>query len=227
MPLVTDSPEDAQKPGEPPTASSLVEPDLAAGRRRLPRWAVPLLALTAVPATAGAATLALNPGDTVAEPSGSSKTYACTVMLAANEVDKVKDYCDRYVRDLSRRVELTQAQRDALAADQKRAEQALDRPGRCVWPARSHTVDCARWRLVDRAGSDDPGPADVEAVREALREGGFTDAVVRLARPDDPAMPGSIFFSIPLGDACLLGYMTSLRGGGSRTLAGRLPNGHC
>jgi len=185
------------------------------------------LVFTAVLAVAGAATLVLGQMGRVGPSAGSSKTYGCVRMVPANRADDDPDYCDRHVRDLSRRVELTQAQRDALAADQKRAEQALDGPGWCVGPMPADPADCARRRLTNRAEADRPDPADVEAVRQALREAGFAGAVVRIARRDDPATHGSIFFAIPLGDACFVGYLQSLRGGGSRSLVGRLPDGRC
>jgi hypothetical protein len=227
MPFVTDSPEDAKQPGESTPASPSDEGDLAAARRRLPRWAVPWLVFTAVLVAAGAATLVLHGLGTIGSSGGSSKTYGCLVQVEPGRAGEAEDYCDRYVRDLSRRGELTQAQRDALAPDQERAEQALRWPGWCIRPAPPHVPDCARRGLTNRVESDHPGQADVEAVRVALHEAGFTTAVVRLARPNDPAVNGSIFFAIPLGEACFVGYLKSLRGGGSQTLVGRLPNGHC
>jgi hypothetical protein len=227
MPFVTDSPEDAKTPGESTPSGPPEEPHLAAGRRRLPRWAVPWLVFTVVLVIAGAATLVLNGLGTSGLSGGSSKIYSCLVEVEPGQTDEAEDYCDRYVRDLSRRGDLTQAQRDAAATDQERAQQALRWPGWCVRPAPPQVADCARRGLANRVESDHPGPADVEAIREALHEAGFTTAVVRLARPNDPAMNGSIFFAIPIGEACFVGYMKSLGGGGSQTLVGRLPNGHC
>jgi hypothetical protein len=227
MPFVTDLPEDAKTPSESTPAGPPEEPDFAAGRSRLPRWAVPWLVFTAVLVIAGAATLVLRGLGTIGSSGGSSKIYGCLVEVEPGQADQAEDYCDRYVRDLSRRGELTQPKRDALAADQERAVQALRWPGWCVRPAPPHVADCARRGLTNLVESDHPGPADVEAVREALDEAGFTTAVVRLARPNDPAMNGSIFFAIPLSEACFVGYMKSLRGGGSQSLVGRLPNGHC
>jgi hypothetical protein len=229
MPFVTGSPEDAKTPGESTPASPRDERHLAAGRRRLPRWAVPGLVFAAVLVTAGAAILVLRGFGPIGSSGGSPKLYSCFMgeVGEPEQAEEAKEYCDRYGRDLSRRRDLTQAQRDALADDQKRAEQALSWPGWCLRPAPPQVAECDRRGLTNRVESDHPGPADVEVVRKALDEAGFTTAVVRLARPDDPAVHGSIFFAIPLGDACFVGYMKTAQRGGSRNLVGRLPNGQC
>ncbi|WP_446218827.1 hypothetical protein [Micromonospora sp. IBHARD004] len=225
---MTHSPVEAKTPGASTPAGPPEGPDPAAGRRRrLPRWAVPGLVFAAVLLTAGAATLVLHGHGTIGSSGGSSKLVGCLVEVEPGQADEAKEYCDRYVRDLSRRGELTQVQRDAAAADQERAEQALRWPGWCVRPAPPHVAECVRRGLTNVVESDHPGPADVEVIRKSLGEAGFTTAVIRLARPNDPAENGSIFLAIPLGEACFVGYMKSLNGGVSWTLVGRLPNGHC
>ena len=207
---------------------------------------MPLLVFMAVVVAVGAVILLLDPAgiresgpghgpgpvEPAAASTGSSNAYIC-LGPAGNGADIARDYCDRYVRDLSQRAELTQAQRDALDADRRRVEYALSRLDSCAWPSPSDVAACARSRLADgpasspRPASEQLGPADVEAVQAALRDAGFNDALVRLARSEDPATDGSIFLAVPLKDACLLGYLDSLRAGGNRYLAGRLPNGRC
>jgi hypothetical protein len=231
MPFVTGLPEDAETPNESTPAGPPEEPDLAAGRRPLPRRAVPWLVFTVALVIAGSATLVQSGPGTTGWSGGSQRgprrIVGCLVAVRPGHAEEAKDYCDRYFRDVARRSELTQPERDALAADQERAEQALRRPGWCVTPPPPLVADCARRGLTNLAEPHHPGPADVQVVRQALDEAGFTTAVVRLARPNDPAMNGSIFFVIPLGEACFVGYMNSLAGGGGHSLVGRLPNGHC
>lgn len=65
-------------------------------------------------------------------------------------------------------------------------------------------------------------------VRQALTTAGHTDAVVRLARPDDPSVPGALLWAVRIGDVCVLGDLTP--GPDPRWhewYAGLLPDGHC
>ncbi|MEH1124324.1 hypothetical protein [Micromonospora sp. CPCC 206061] len=48
-----------------------------------------------------------------------------------------------------------------------------------------------------------------ETVRRAIVGAGFLGPVVRDARITDPAPRGAIMFAVPVGGACLLGYVTS------------------
>jgi hypothetical protein len=52
-----------------------------------------------------------------------------------------------------------------------------------------------------------PGKADAREVSRGLAAPGHPDAVVRVARSTDPAPAGSIVFAIPMGQACLVGYV--------------------
>jgi hypothetical protein len=61
---------------------------------------------------------------------------------------------------------------------------------------------------------------------EALRRAGFAGAVVRVARPDDPAPVGRLMYAAPAGPACLLGYFSRDNGEQPR-VEGRLPDGTC
>jgi hypothetical protein len=200
------------------------EPDHPVPRRRLPRSAVLWLVFGAVLAIAGTAALVL---DRMGRP-GSTKSYGCIqIQPASGPIDE--GYCGRYARDVSRRTELTRSRRDALADDEKRATEAVLRPGSCIGPMAlpSQVADCARLRLASRPVAGQFTPVDVAAVREVLVQAGFTGSVVRIARPDDPATRGSIFFDVPLDGACFMGHLDSLGGGGSWNLVGRLPNGRC
>jgi hypothetical protein len=184
------------------------------------RGRVPILVGTGLLVAAAAAALVLSQ-PLLSRPAGG---YACMRELPGNGVDDDPGYCDRLVGDASRRRALSQDQRDAAAAGQRRAEQALDQFDWCVKGLPPQGAEC------DGLGSvgPDAGPAAVASLVRALRNAGFADATVRLAEPDDPAVRGSIYFAIPVTDAaCFVGNIQSARGGGSQRLVGRLPNGRC
>jgi hypothetical protein len=89
-------------------------------------------------------------------------------------------------------------------------------------------------RAVPPAPAPQPSPAASEAmivsppssseVRQALTGAGYRDALVRVARPDDPAPRGSVLVAVPAGAACVVIHHN---GYPHRTVAGRLPDGSC
>lgn len=127
--------------------------------------------------------------------------------------------CERQAEDFTRRRPITAAQRAQAEATGRAVEKALlavpypDEPGNC---------DATACTMTSRPANE----TDVAAVRAALTKAGFPTATVRLARPTDPAAPGSILYAVPAGPACILGYQTP-DGAGSHTVVGPLPPNAC
>lgn len=70
--------------------------------------------------------------------------------------------------------------------------------------------------------------ADVDMVRQVLHDEGFPDAIVRLARPDDPAPPGAIMYAATLpGGACIATYAEIGEGPHHVDISGPLLDGRC
>ncbi|WP_328472269.1 hypothetical protein OHA21_09420 [Actinoplanes sp. NBC_00393] len=119
--------------------------------------------------------------------------------------------CEDYVRDLSRRTRLTEAEQQAGEAARLRIEAALPRG-----EVRCRPVEiglCAK-------ETSQPG---VDAVREALTEAGFSGSIVRLARFKDPAPAGRVMLAVPVGRACVLAYADGTSP--HAWVVGALPNG--
>jgi hypothetical protein len=212
------------------------------------RWTVAVLAAVAVLVMAGVAAVVFGHfggrGTPVAAPSGSgpqpSKRYFGCVMILDPGTAPDTGYCTRMVDDAMRRTELTDADKARLAADQKKAEQALHWPSLCAdmygpgYPSAPQYPQCEGIPKRDpRAGSGSssggrrPDSMDARAIRISFDRAGFPGSVVRIAAGNDPAPKGSIVFGVPVKDACLVGFEYSLTGGGSYGLAGRLPDGRC
>jgi hypothetical protein len=125
-------------------------------------------------------------------------------------------HCDRYLADLARRVPV-QAIRGAEADKQRERIDAMmppDRHGPCEY--------------IDEPGgacSVETLPPTAGQVRAALGKAGYPTAVIRTARPDDPAPAGSLLLAVPAGRECVLLFA---EGGRSHSwIAGRLPGGAC
>ena len=81
----------------------------------------------------------------------------------------------------------------------------------------------AFWVCMNTAGR----PA-TELVRRVLRDEGQPDAIVRLARPEDPAPTGAIMYAVTLRDGlCLVGYAMAGRGVMESDVSGALSDGRC
>lgn len=120
---------------------------------------------------------------------------------------------------------LTQSDGRAAAAAQSWVAAAVVRATTMV---STQPCDTGRCQAVP---SGVPRPAsgrlvvDAVALARALRDAGFPNATVRMARPGDPAPVGSVLYAVPVGSACILGYDQG--GGGSVNVVGRLLGGRC
>ncbi|RSM90594.1 hypothetical protein DMH04_03785 [Kibdelosporangium aridum] len=145
--------------------------------------------------------------------SAEARAYAC----AASGVDADKT-CERMAMDYMRRTQLT-AQQRAEIADKSAEVRSLLPP----LPSRAPTCPTPGGPCRMNAG-----PIDAEYVAKAwstVFRAGYEDAVIRLARADDPAPPGTMVYGIPVGSGCVVGYRSD--SGDSGNVAGVLPEGGC
>ncbi len=155
--------------------------------------------------------------------------------FACIQTDGEEDYCPRLVRDLSLRDTLTEADRAKAARRLEgvrtavfRAELAVPESATCPPATVPPPGPCMLVRNVD------PIPY-ADAIRRALSEAGFADAIVRVARTDDPAPAGGVVYAVPLdlrgsdsGTVCVLGHSNGNRSGGmGPMLVGTRPGGIC
>jgi hypothetical protein len=237
---------------EPPFASHEDRPIGGEGGgpgARRSRWTVAVLAGVAVLVVTGIAAVVFGHfggrGTPVGAPASepgpkpSKRYFACAGIIEPGAAPDM-DYCARVAGDAMRRTELTDADKTRLAADLKKAEQALSWPGMCAdryrpgYPSGPGFPQCEG--LPKRgsmngsgssSGSRRPDSMDARAIRISFDHAGFPGSVVRIATGGDPAPVGSIVFGVPVKDACLVGFVYSLAGGGSYGLSGRLPDGRC
>ncbi|WP_328475767.1 hypothetical protein OHA21_20190 [Actinoplanes sp. NBC_00393] len=67
----------------------------------------------------------------------------------------------------------------------------------------------------------------VPLVQQALARRGYTDAVVRLGRPEDPTVPGALLWAVRVGDVCVFGDIVGPERRWHEWYAGLLPDGRC
>lgn len=135
------------------------------------------------------------------------------------------DYCDRYSRDVIRRLPLSEAQRADAESVRRRLIDVLPR-------GRDGTPSCDAPQTVGPDGvrpeivcAVDLVPPGADEVRRALTAAGYTQAVVRQARADDPAPIGSVLVAVAVGPACILVHIH--RASTQGVVGGRLPDGRC
>ncbi len=117
--------------------------------------------------------------------------------------------CARLARDAAARIPLTASQRDAALALVPEIRSAI------------RVSSCA-------AGEGScPSDLDIDEARQRLMAAGFTDVTVHVARPDDPAPPGSVIYAVGVGPACVLLDQSSGRGPGGVQVVGKRPDGNC
>ncbi|MCO8276000.1 hypothetical protein M1L60_36025 [Actinoplanes sp. TRM 88003] len=125
--------------------------------------------------------------------------------------------CDRQARDEASRTTLPiDAARDPAVAEIWRTlQEAVCRP------------DGGDFICMSMAGRP-ATEADAEMVRKVLRGQGRPEAIVRTARPDDPAPVGAIVVAVPLrAGVCLVGYVEMGRGVMASPVSGLRPDGRC
>jgi hypothetical protein len=128
--------------------------------------------------------------------------------------------CRREGDDFARRAPLSVEQRQRAEAMAQAVERAASSGGWCIGRI---TRAC-----LTRSSSHRPGPEDVDAARRWLARTGASDTTARLARPGDPAPVGSLLWAARVGDACIIGYIDTIPGGGGFfRFAGLLPDGSC
>lgn len=119
------------------------------------------------------------------------------------------------------RAVLSDAQREHAREAARAIGSTVARADGC--PASTDT--CAQRAARQRLRSPDVG--EVEQVRRALADAGYPDAVVRVARADDPAPQDAIVYAVAVGPACVIGHLDGFASDGLPSVEGRLPNGQC
>ncbi|RZU48479.1 hypothetical protein EV385_0195 [Krasilnikovia cinnamomea] len=155
---------------------------------------------------------------TNAQDHGSASERRAVVCAAPPAGRMDNGHCARISADLIRRTGLTPRQQQVAA----QLAPAVDR---AASSSRESRTECDSATAVCRRVAS---AAEVGEVRRSLAAAGFTDAVVRTARPDDPAPAGAVVYAVGSGPACVLGYLSpNSTGVGSTQIGGRLPDGTC
>lgn len=131
------------------------------------------------------------------------------------------EQCIRAAEDRAKRQPISGTQHTEAAAIENDLDRVIKRHGRCMT---AQGEPCAS-NITPRP----PTEADVAAIVQKLGEAGISSTTVRLARSDDPAPPGSLFYAIELPSrGCVIGHLESVPGGdGMRAVVGQLPSGRC
>lgn len=138
--------------------------------------------------------------------------------MRASEPDR--DFCRRAAVDFSRRAPLSDEQRQRAEAMADAVFRAASSGGWCMGTV---TPACR-----NGPSSHPPGPQDVDVARLWLARTQTSDGTARLARPDDAAPVGSLLYTARVGDACIIGHVSVIPGGGgSHWVGGLLPDGRC
>ncbi|MET0414556.1 MAG: hypothetical protein ABW022_00855 [Actinoplanes sp.] len=147
---------------------------------------------------------------------GPGYSYACVVSGSDDERREQREICHRKARDAQERAQLPGLAGDGLHPSAREITSVVQR-AICTDPAYR---DCQRKRPATAA--------DVEVVRGALAAHGYGDAVVRLAREDDPAPGDSVIYGVGLADdLCFVSYAEMGRGADITDVVGELPGGEC
>jgi len=179
---------------------------------RAVRIGLPIAVLFVVASAAAVAVPLVRASMSASEPD-ERPAAAVEQFVCAQVASSVDDYCDRIAEDLGRRTPVTD---DERVAAQPRRQALLD-------------------DFVREFGADCPGPLEhcrlpattPEAVRQALIAAGFNDPAVRPARYTDPAPAGTILYAVPVGRACLVGYVQSETAAPPPLIVGRLSDDAC
>ncbi|GLY70779.1 hypothetical protein [Amycolatopsis taiwanensis] len=187
------------------------------------RWLLPLIVAVAVIVAVGtlltirlqftsgedaAATMPTTAGRAVA------RGYACGGDRSDPDLGNM---CERQVRDYARRSELTTQQQAEITGATARLQS--------WFPQLPQQLKCDVGTGRCQVQFDPIDETYVAAARSAVARAGYPNAVMRLARPDDPAPTGSLVYGIPVGSGCTVGYLNS--GGATYHVVGPLPEGTC
>jgi hypothetical protein len=128
-------------------------------------------------------------------------------------------YCERAAAEVARRPPLDETGRAQGKDAMNTVHRALTVRSACASSAACATSSTRHA----------PTAADVDASQRGLRDAGFGDVVVRIARPHDPAPTGSLLYAVAVGaGTCVVGHVADLPGGsGTGFVAGALPDGTC
>jgi hypothetical protein len=196
-----------------------------AGRRRVSRWAIGWVVFGAVFAIFGAAALileAMGKGEAEVSAPTTERKFACAQVVAPGHIDD--GYCARLVKDAARRPELTAEQEAQLAGQVEAVEHAMHELNWCDTPM---VPPPYRSQCAGISPGPQPTQAHVDALHKTLVDAGFGGAIIRLARTDDPAPKNTIIYAVPVGEACVIGYMQGLGNGGGHQVLAPLPDGRC
>jgi hypothetical protein len=174
-------------------------------------------AVAVVPLTAGVVALSVvAPHGSVrhaAAPPAPSPPEGQTIACAAPVGNP---HCGSYLADLARRAPVPAIRLGEADKLRERIDSVM--PPRREGPC-EYTGDSGDACTVDIS------PPTAGQVRAALEKAGYPAAVIRTARPDDPAPAGSLLLAVPAGAECVLLFDD---GDYSQSwTAGRLPGGEC
>lgn len=134
------------------------------------------------------------------------------------------NWCEILAAELTHRVQLDSAQRQAAIALQARVRQVVAsvrvtryRPGPCVTTNTGPACPALTAPFTQ---------ADVARIRQAMDGAGFRETIVRLSRPGDPGPAGALLYAVGSGPACMLGALGG-PAGGFEYPTGRRRDGTC
>lgn len=194
-------------------ADTGVQPD--AGRQRRPsgKWRLAVVATVVIGVAVAVAALVTDgrSGPEVPE-------IGC---LAWRNRPQGDEHYGREEADRARRHPITAAQHAAAEQARRDVGRVIGRIGDCVTAA---GFPCER-DVARRPAT----ASDATDTAEGLSRAGFGNSVVRVARADDPAPLGSLFYAVHVADqVCVVGYVLEVPGGaGSESVVGTLPGGRC
>ncbi|MEU4689811.1 hypothetical protein [Actinoplanes sp. NPDC023714] len=128
------------------------------------------------------------------------------------------EYCDRFMTDLGRRTPPASEQAEAARAAETAVATALS--GRVLDRCNAGEGSC-----TDLIAWGDQ-PATPEEIRDRLTSID-PGALVRVPRPGDPAVTGSVVFGVLVGTICVYGHQRFKKGPERVYAGGPLPGGTC
>ncbi|MDR6318756.1 hypothetical protein J3R03_002952 [Actinoplanes couchii] len=130
------------------------------------------------------------------------------------------DYCGRPVPALGQR-NLPESG-DGMFGEKARVSHIATSGGLCLTPT---DPSCNKHKF-----RHPPTDEDVRQAQKNLADAGYGDALVRLARPNDPAPPSSLIYAVGVGDSCIIGHSELIPVDGRGPIdevTGKFPSGQC